>query len=68
MADDLKARLAKSEAALDWVLDSLKSSVGGKPVRDMDEVISYAEEALKPFYIERGEAARDDAVAASKDG
>lgn len=63
---DLKARLEKSEAALDWILDRLKSSIGGRPVRDMDEAISYAEEALKPFYIECVGAARDDAVAAEK--
>ena len=62
MSDDLKARLEKSEAALDWVLDRLRSNLGGKPVRDMDEAILFAEEALKPFYAERVAAERDAEV------
>ena len=65
MAEDLKARLEISEAALDWILDRLKSSIGGRPVRDMDEAISFAEEALKPFYVERVAAERDAALLAS---
>ncbi len=62
MSDDLKERLEKSEAALDWILDRLKANLGRKPVRDMDEAILFAEEALKPFYIERITSERDAEV------
>ncbi len=62
--DDLRERLETSEAALDWLLDRFKSYMSSIPVRDMDEAVSFAENALKPFHMERMIAERNEVLAA----
>jgi len=65
--EELRARLAHSEAALEWLHTNIKHYFASVPVGDMDECILHAGEALKPYITDRVVEERDLAVASHKD-